>query len=159
MFETDALVQGNDETARFGPESVDLRLVQLIGVATVFGIGHHLDHIIRGNHVGWPLIPELTPFTYTLAIYPLIAIGLYLTVTERVGAGYWSVLLAVIFVAVTTTHFGPWAAEPPGDIVGPYERPAVGYVALAWLFGLVGSLGVATLYAIRCWLRARGIIG
>ncbi|MCU4926819.1 hypothetical protein OB905_12655 [Halobacteria archaeon AArc-dxtr1] len=138
-----------------GSESVDGRLYVLLAVATVFGAGHHVDHLIRGNHVGWPVIPEVTVFTYTLAIYPLLAIGLYLTLTERVGAGYWTILLGAIFVAVTVTHFGPLAVEPPGDVVGPYESAIVGYAALAWLVGFVASLFVATAYAAHRWRRSR----
>jgi hypothetical protein len=52
-------------------------LFKLALLATVFGIGHHIDHVIRGNHVGWPLIEEPTPFTYSLGFYPFIASGLY----------------------------------------------------------------------------------
>lgn len=51
------------------------RLIMLAIFTTVFGIGHHVDHIIRGNHVGWPLTPEVTPFTYSLGFYPFIALG------------------------------------------------------------------------------------
>ncbi|RQG96266.1 hypothetical protein EA472_20640 [Natrarchaeobius oligotrophus] len=138
---------------RRGSESVDGRLYGLIVLSTVFGIGHHVDHVVRGNHVGWPLIPEITPFTYTLAIYPFLAAGLYLTLTERAGAGYWAVLLGAIFALVTVTHFGPWATEPPGDVVGPYESALAGYAAFAWLLGLVGALLVATCYSVLRWRR------
>ncbi len=127
---------------------VDRRLLLLIGLATIFGIGHHLDHIIRGNHVGWPLIPEITVFTYTLFIYPVIAVGVYLTVTDRVGAWYWAIVLGAILAAVVLTHFGPWAAEPPRDVIEPYESTAVGYAAFAWLLGLVLSLTGATADAV-----------
>ncbi|RQG89123.1 hypothetical protein EA462_12180 [Natrarchaeobius halalkaliphilus] len=155
MFQTDGRTRLPRAIVRSGSESVDERLYKLIALATVFGIGHHVDHLIRGNHVGWPVIPEVTPFTYTLAIYPLLAIGLYLTLTERAGAGYWVVLLGAIFVVVTLSHFGPWATEPPQDVIGPYDHVAVGYVALAWLLGLVGTLLAATVYAGHRWRSAR----
>ncbi|ELY42980.1 hypothetical protein [Natronorubrum tibetense] len=137
--------------------TVDTRLYALITLATVFGIGHHLDHIVRGNHVGWPLIPEVTVFTYTLAVYPLIAVGLYLTLTERVGAGYWAVLLGTLCLVVTVVHFGPWAIEPPRDVLGPYENVFVGYAAIAWLLGFVGTLLVATVYAVYRWRWTRRV--
>ncbi|WP_436347502.1 hypothetical protein [Natronorubrum sp. FCH18a] len=138
-----------------GPTSVDTRLSVLIVLATVFGIGHHLDHIVRGNHVGWPLIPEITVFTYTLLIYPLLVIGLYLTLTERVGAGYWAVLLGTLLLVVTVVHFGPWAIEPPADILGPYENVYVGYGAVAWLLGFVGTLLAGTVYSVHRWRCTR----
>lgn len=37
------------------------RLYALILIALVLALGHHLDHIIRGNHVGWPLTGEVNP--------------------------------------------------------------------------------------------------
>jgi len=43
---------------------------------TVLGAPHHIDHVIRGNHVGWPLTPHVNPFTYSLALYPLLAVSL-----------------------------------------------------------------------------------
>lgn len=85
MFETSSNTQPRCESEQSGLTSVDTRLYALITLTTIFGIGHHFDHVVRGNHVGWPLIPEVTVFTYTLAIYPLVAVGLYLTLTERVG--------------------------------------------------------------------------
>ncbi len=45
----------------------------VMAASTLLGIGHHIDHIIRGNHVGWPITSHVNPFTYSLAIYPLIA--------------------------------------------------------------------------------------
>lgn len=155
MTATNADTEHRRESERLGPESVDTRLVSLIVVTTLFGAGHHVDHVVRGNHVGWPLIPEVTVFTYTLAVYPFIAVGLYLTVTERVGANYWSVLFGTVLLLVTVTHFGPWATEPPQDVIGPYESATLGYAAFAWLLGFVGSLLVATVYAIHRWRWAR----
>ncbi|WP_254864196.1 hypothetical protein [Halovivax gelatinilyticus] len=140
---------------RRGSDSVDARLYALLAVATSFGIGHHVDHVIRGNHVGWPITPEITPFTYTLAIYPLVAVGLYLTRSGRVGAGYWTILFGAIFAVVTLAHFGPVAVEPPADVVGPYEHAVVGYAALAWLVAFVATLFVATVYAGHRWMLAR----
>ncbi|THE65719.1 hypothetical protein D8Y22_06000 [Salinadaptatus halalkaliphilus] len=136
-----------------GSDGVDIRLYRLIVLVTVFGVGHHIDHVIRGNHVGWPLIPEVTAFTYSLGFYPLIALGLALSLADRVGAGYWAVVTGAGFVMVTVLHFGPLAVEPPGDVVGPYESATVGYVALAWLVGFVATLAVTTGYASYRWLE------
>lgn len=60
-------------------------LFKLALLAGAFGIGHHIDHVLRGNHVGWPLIDEATPFTYSLGIYPFIVVGLYLHLRGRIG--------------------------------------------------------------------------
>ena len=36
----------------------DRRAFALIYLALVLSLGHHLDHAVRGNHVGWPLTAE-----------------------------------------------------------------------------------------------------
>ncbi|WP_440765995.1 hypothetical protein [Natronorubrum sp. DTA7] len=157
MFEPSSNTPPRRKSEQSSPGSVDTRLYALIVLATVFGIGHHVDHVVRGNHVGWPLIPEVTVFTYTLVVYPLVAVGLSLTLTERVGAGYWAVLLGAVCLVVTVVHFGPFAIEPPQDIIGPYGNVTVGYGALAWLLGFVGTLVVATVYAANRWWWTRRV--
>jgi len=142
-------------TAEVSSDSVDRRLYGLIGLGTIFGIGHHLDHVIRGNHVGWPLIPEITPFTYSLGFYPLILIGVYLTLRGRVGAGYWFLVLVAGFLMVTLVHFGPWASEPPQDIIQPYSNVYVGYFAVVWLLGFVGTFWAGTVYSAYRWATVR----
>ena len=138
-----------DENTR----GMDRRLFGLVLLSTVFGLGHHVDHVIRGNHVGWPVTPEVNPFTYGLVIYPLVLIGLYLTATDRTGVRYWFVVALLGLGMLGGVHFGPWAIEPSHDIVGPYRPSILGYIALAWLLGLLGTLLVTAIYAahrLRC---------
>lgn len=130
-------------------DRVDNRLLALVLLATAFGAGHHIDHVVRGNHVGWPLTPEVTTFTYSLLFYPLVAVGLYLTLTDRTDARYWFGLSAAGFLVVSTAHFGPWAVEPPHHVVDPHGSVYVGYLALAWVGALVATLLSATVYAAR----------
>ena len=59
--------------------------------ALLFGVLHHTDHLVRGNHVGWPAVADINPFTYSLAAYPLAALGLAALTRGRVWAGYWLV--------------------------------------------------------------------
>ena len=35
----------------------------LVVAATLLGAAHHIDHVVRGNHVGWPLTAHVNPFT------------------------------------------------------------------------------------------------
>ena len=131
-------------------------LAIVIAVVTLFGIGHHIDHIIRGNHVGWPLISEVTPFTYSLGIYPVLAVGLFLWARGRVGPGFWAILLVASLLFVTLVHFGPFAAEPPEDILAPYSSPVFGWLALAWLGTFILVLAASSVYAFRLWKEQRG---
>ena len=64
----------------------------LVALALALSLGHHLDHVLRGQHLGWPLTDEVTPFTYSLVIYPLALLGFVLTRTGRAGPGYWALL-------------------------------------------------------------------
>ncbi len=120
---------------------------------TLLGAAHHVDHVIRGNHVGWPLTPEVNPFTYSLAIYPLLAISLYLTSTERVDARYWAGFFAFSAAMLAYFHVSPWAVEPPADVMVPYENPLVGYLAFGILLALIGSVVVGSVYGVVLWVQ------
>jgi len=148
-----------DETRRSRDSGTDDSTKQVLyllaAVPTVLGAAHHVDHIIRGNHVGWPLTPEINPFTYSLAIYPLVAIGLYLTATDRAGYRFWSAFLAFSAAMLAYFHVSPWAVEPPRDVILPYADPAVGYVAFAVLLALIASVALGSVYAAVRWRRSR----
>lgn len=118
----------------------------LIFLPLVLAVGHHVDHLIRGTHLGWPFIPEFTPFTGSLAVYPVIALGYYLYRQKRVGAGFWALLAAAGLAFVALTHFGPFAIDPAGDILSTYDSAIAGWIALAWLFLFFFVLAVALTY-------------
>ena len=121
----------------------------------VFGAGHHVDHVVRGNHVGWPLTPEVNAFTISLLAYPFVGVGLYLGWRDRAGVRYWTVLFFVLSAMVITQHFGPTATEPPADVIGPYESQLVGSVAFGWLLGFTLVIVTALLYSGMLWFRRR----
>ncbi len=127
----------------------------MIYLTAFMSLGHHADHVIRGNHVGWPLLGHPTPFTYSLGVYPLIILGLFLYRSGRVGPGYWALLSGPGALFVAAIHFGPLAVEPPGDIIGLYESPILGWFAFAWLVGFVAMLVVTFLYEAKSWFRLR----
>ncbi len=123
-------------------------------VPTMLGAAHHIDHIIRGNHVGWPLTPHVNPFTYSLAIYPLLAVSLYLTLTRRVEARYWAGFFAFSAGMLAYFHISPWAVEPPQDVMVPYANPVAGYVAFGILLALIASVVIGSVYGIVLWYRS-----
>jgi hypothetical protein len=128
-------------------------LYLLLAVPTVLGAAHHVDHVVRGNHVGWPLTPEVNAFTYSLAIYPLLAISIYLTLTRRADARYWAGFFAFSAGMLAYFHVSPWAVEPPQDVMGPYENPLVGYLAFAVVLALIASVVVGSAYCLLLWHR------
>src|SRR5918997_3528636 len=82
-------------------------LCGLIFLAMFLSLGHHIDHIIRDNNVGWPLTAEVNAFTYSLGIYPLILLGLCLYASGRVGPGHWAILTGSGAQFVAAIHVGP----------------------------------------------------
>lgn len=128
-------------------------LYVLLAVPTLLGMAHHVDHVVRGNHVGWPVTPEVTPFTYSLVIYPVVAVGLYLTLTDRAGVGLWAVIMAASAGMLAFFHVSPWAVEPPQDVILPYANPLVGYAAFAVLLALMASVVAVGAYALLLWRR------
>ena len=128
----------------------------LFALATLLGLAHHIDHIVRGNHVGWPVVPEVTPFTYSLAIYPLVVVGFALSLTDRAGARYWSVVMVLGGGMLVFFHLSPWAVEPPSDVILPYANPLFGYVAFAVLLCLIGVVFLGAAYAVVLWRREIG---
>lgn len=147
---TDSAHDSTESTDPDG-ERVDWRLMALVGLATLVGAVHHLDHVIRGNHVGWPVIPEVTTFTFSLVFYPLVALGLVLTLADRVDARYWLVVSGGGLLTVSVVHFGPWAVEPPHHVTGPHESALASSLALAVVVALVVTLLLATGYAASRW--------
>ncbi|WP_193310422.1 hypothetical protein [Halorubrum halophilum] len=129
------------------------RAYLLFALATLLGLAHHLDHVIRGNHVGWPITPEVNPFTYSLVIYPLVVLGFTLSLTGRAGARYWTVVMTLGAGMLAFFHISPWAVEPPGDVILPYADPVFGYAAFAILLALILVVAGGALHSFRLWGR------
>lgn len=49
----------------------------LILASMVVGPLHHLDHVLRVDHSGWPFIPAVTPLTFSFAAYPVLLFVLF----------------------------------------------------------------------------------
>ena len=85
----------------------------LTGVTLGFGLLHHTDHVLRGNHSGWPFSSSVNEFTYSLAIYPVIGTGIALDA----GPATWIVLDSVASVGLALAHT---LIEPPHDQHDPW---------------------------------------
>ena len=124
-------------------------------LAAGMSLGHHIDHALRGNAIGWPLTAEVNAFTMSLLIYPIIATGLLLYRAGRIGPGSWAFISGGGAAFVSAVHFGPFAVEPPHLVHGGYEQPILGWIAFAWLVAFVGLLFVTSLYETRVWWEQR----
>ena len=119
-------------------------------VVTVFGLLHHVDHAIRGNHSGWPFQEAVTPFTFSLLIYALILPGLYATWRGHMIAGYHLFVALVGLALVFSVHFvGEEREAPVSDIYEVYGSPMAGLLALVVLAGLFLGLAALAVVAFR----------
>jgi hypothetical protein len=133
----------------------DKVLYRLTWLAAVLSLGHHLDHLVRGNAVGWPVTEQLNAFTASLVVYPIIATGLLLYRAGRVGPGFWALVSGGGAGFVAAVHFGPAAVEPPELILDPYQPPGLGWLAFGWLVAFVAVLAVTCVYETRLWAAHR----
>jgi len=132
------------------------RIIYLLtGIAVAFSIGHHIDHLIRGNAVGWPVNGDVNAFTISLGIYPLLATAMLLYRARRIGPGFWALLSSGGAAFVGLLHFGPLAVEPPHLVHGGHDSPIAGWLAFGWLVAFVGVLIVTSIVEARAWYAAR----
>ncbi len=137
---------------------VKLRTWLLIGAGctTIFGIFHQVDHVIRGNHSGWPFEEAVTPFTFSLLIYALLLPGIFMNLRGRVAAGWWLFVALVGLALVFSVHFvGADREAPIRDIYAVYGSPVWGVLALVVLYGLVLSLVALVATAFRAVVASR----
>lgn len=153
------------------PTEAQLRrwLVIAASTVTILGAIHHIDHIIRGNHIGWPFSTQATPFTFSLLVYPALLGGIYLTRRRRAWAGYWLGVALPMLALVTFVHLIPHAGyEAPPDLYIPYSDP-LAYVQMgtapsrvtffrdvypAYASPVWGFLAVAVMVSLVCALLA-----
>ena len=106
-----------------------------------FGILHHLDHVLRADHSGWPFTPTVTPFTFSLLAYPLLLTALFVSRPwVRIGAvglvlGFTQ--LAHTFIETPRDQFHTWAcgtSDLPGTVGQPnllgIHSSSLGYLAV-----------------------------
>ena len=136
----------------------------LILIAIALGALHHIDHILRYDHSGWPFRSEVTPFTFSLLVYPLSLTALlwrsrpWLRVM-CVGLVLVSVQLAHTFVETPKQQFVVWAhnaSDEPFALHHPnllnIQSPLLGYAAVVLSILLSIALLCAT---ISLFLDAR----
>jgi hypothetical protein len=81
-------------------------LVNLIIISLLLTFLHHVDHVFRADHSGWPFSPVVTPFTFSLLIYPLLGVALWAKSRPVLRV----VLIGIVALFVTFAHT---MIEPP----------------------------------------------
>ena len=132
------------------------RAERLALVTTCFGVLHHLDHVLRFDHSGWPFKSEVTPFTYSLLVYVVIALIFILRNAPRVRAG----LAGLLFLFPTIAHmtletpadqFRTWAHQPHVNLLHA-SAPVMGAAAVV-VTVLLSLFALATFVAFSREVR------
>ena len=135
-----------------------LSFAERLAVATTgLAVLHHVDHVLRVDHSGWPFRPEVTPFTFSLLVYVLIA-GLFLRrAWPRFRIALAGVLAAVptlahVFLETPVDQYLTWAARPDINLLA-VSSPAMGVIAVV-ITNLLSLFALAVFVAL---VRSRGI--
>lgn len=129
---------------------------RLIATAIALSLTHHVDHVLRGGDVtGWPLTSSVNAFTYSLAIYPIVATMAILSRHGHAGPRSWLLLSAGGALFVFVVHLGPAAADAIADIPDGYTSPLAGIAAVAALVAFIAVLAFTAVYEARLACRKR----
>lgn len=101
-----------------------------------------MDHVLRVHHSGWPFIAEVTPFTYSLTVYPVIAAVLLLRRHRWLRVGLTAVLfvfptLSHVFIETPMRQYTTWAEQPGVNMLG-VSSPVIGTLAIVVTVSLSG---------------------
>ena len=131
----------------------DKKLITLVVLATIFYSGHTIDHIVRDN-IGWSLNAEsIVFFMFTVAMYSVTGVGLFLYMTNKIDPRFWAILSAIGVVLGWLAHFSPFTDQPPAYILAAYSSAAAGRLALSTLIALMIVLVIAAVHSGFLWLR------
>lgn len=117
---------------------------------------HHADHVLRVDHSGWPLLPRVSPFTYSLLVYPVF-LSIFLA---RSKPWYRVVATGFLFLFASVAHL---SFEPLRDKyhTWTYGSDLPGHVGEQNLLGVnspvLGIVSVALAAALSVCLFLTGL--
>ena len=133
----------------------DKKLFFLILLTGFLFAVHTADHAARGD-LRWPLTAQSIPFILvTLAIFAVVAGGLYLYRRGTIGPRFWAIFAAIGIALGWLGHLSPFAGQPPQVIFHAYHSAATGSLAVAALVALMRALNGTAVYAGVLWARQR----
>lgn len=141
---------------------------RLLFAVFALGILHHIDHVLRVDHSGWPFREVVTPFTFSLFAYPILLFALFgphrwfWTRWALLAAGMASTLFAHIRIESPQMQYAMWAynrsLEPElwniRNLCG-VESGFLGVLAVVVSMALNVTLVTAVVAMLADGLRAR----
>lgn len=106
----------------------------LLHATTAIGLVHHADHVLRADNSGWPFTAQVTPFTASLLVYPIMLLALRARSRPWLRVG----LVAAVYLATQAAHL---VVERPGE---QYHTWAHGVSADPAALGAPNLLGIAS---------------
>ena len=73
---------------------------KLLFYTFVLSLLHHIDHILRIDHSGFPFLSRISPFTYSLFVYPIFLI----IASSRMQTWYRVIGTLILFLFATISH-------------------------------------------------------
>lgn len=134
---------------------------KFIFAAVAFGLLHHIDHVLRADHSGWPAKAEVTPFTFSLVAYPLFLAILLLRSRPwlRVavtGLAFVGLQYAHIFVETPADQYGTWADGVSSfhESVGQPNLPGISSAPLGIIAATISILlSLSVIAALIAFVR------
>ncbi len=127
----------------------------LMVLSSGLGVLHHIDHILRFDHSGWPFRDIVTPFTYSLLVYPLLAVAFF----WRRAVWTRFAIVVLIFLLTQSAHI---FLETPGQqyCVWAYNASCTtgNAAGMPNLLGLRSPLIGATAVLLSCALSVTLIV-
>ncbi len=132
------------------------RAERLALATAALALVHHIDHALRVDH-GWPFRAEVTPFTYSLLIYAIVAVVLRTRGWPRLRIGLSAVLalfptLAHAWLESPSAQYVTWAARPEANWLG-VSSPILGVAAI--VVTVLLPLSAAGVFV--AFVRSRGV--
>ena len=123
------------------------RSLVLIGVSILLGLLHHTDHVLRADHSGWPFQPDLTPFTFSLLVYPVFLLALVMRARPGLSAALCAAILALtqfshIVFELPSDQYDTWATGVSHD-AHRLNQPNLLHLASPLLGGAAMMLSIA----------------
>ncbi|MCH4565339.1 hypothetical protein MKP05_19760 [Halomonas sp. EGI 63088] len=131
----------------------------LLYASLVLGIAHHVDHLLRFDHSGWLFRPDVTPFTWSLLVYPVLLFALWAAHRPRLRA----IAIGLLFVFPTVAHviietpvdqYITWTQRPDVNVLGA-ASPVMGSMAVFITLALSLCTDLAFASALRDNQRRR----
>jgi hypothetical protein len=129
---------------------------KLLAASAAIGILHHIDHVLRADHSGWPFRADVTPFTFSLLVYPVFfSVFLIRKPLYQAAASFALFLFATLAHTFLETPFDQYHTWAHGSGTPGYEgltnllhirSQAMGLLAVT-LTVLLSSLSLAATVA------------